>query len=72
MVKQLLFATKVPGHVQPVGRPCGTCAMRDVKDMGRQMGYCSLEWNCPKEATCCPMWAGIVVESSYFEIEVHT
>ena len=23
MVKQLLFATR-PGHVQPVGRPCGT------------------------------------------------
>ena len=25
MVKQLLiFATRVPGHVQPIGRPCGT------------------------------------------------
>ena len=24
MVKQLLFATSIPGHVQPVGRPCGT------------------------------------------------
>ena len=24
MVKQLLFATRIPGHVQPVGRPCGT------------------------------------------------
>ena len=24
MVKQLIFATKIPGHVQPVGRPCGT------------------------------------------------
>ena len=23
MVKQLIFATRVPGHVQPVGRPCG-------------------------------------------------
>ena len=36
MVKQLLFATRIPGHVQPVGRPCGTWmhyAMRDVKDM---------------------------------------
>ena len=42
MVKQLLFATRIPGHVQPVGRPCGTLmhyAMRDVKDMGQQMGY---------------------------------
>ena len=36
IVKQLLFATRIPGHVQPVGRPCGTWmhyAMRDVKDM---------------------------------------
>ena len=32
MVKQLLFATRIPEHVQPVGRPCGTWmhyAMRD-------------------------------------------
>ena len=38
--------TRVPGHVQPVGRPCGTWmhyAMRDVKDMAQQMGYHSLE-----------------------------
>ena len=37
--------------VQPVGRPCGTWmhyAKRDVKDMGQQMGYRSLEWNWPK------------------------
>ena len=27
----------------------GTC-MRDVKDMGQQMGYRSLEWNWLKEA----------------------
>ena len=50
MVKQLLFATRVPGHVQPVGRPCGTWmhyTMRDVKDMGQQMGYRSLK--CPWE-----------------------
>ena len=43
---------EIPGHVQPVGRPCGTWmhyAMRDVKDMGQQMGYRSLEWNRPKE-----------------------
>ena len=42
MVKQLLFATRIPGHVQHIGRPCGTWmhyAMRDVKDMGQQMGY---------------------------------
>ena len=45
MVKQLLFATRIPGHVQPIGRPCGTVmpyATRDVihvKDMGQQMGY---------------------------------
>ena len=24
MVKQLLFATRIPEHVQPVGRPCDT------------------------------------------------
>ena len=44
-VKQLLFATRIPRHVQPVGRPCGMWmhyAMRDVKDMGQQMGYHSL------------------------------
>ena len=29
-------------------------AMRDVKDMGQQMGYHSLEWNWPKEAI--PIW----------------
>ena len=46
MVKQLIFATRIPGHAQPVGHPCGTWmhnAMRDVKDMGQQMGYRSLE-----------------------------
>ena len=51
MVKQLIFATRVPGHVQPVGRPCGTWmhyTMKDVKDIGQQMGYRSLEWNWPK------------------------
>ena len=60
MVKQLLFATRIPGLVQPVGRPCGTWmhyAMRDVKDMGQQMGYRSLEWNWPKEAMNRPIWA---------------
>ena len=35
-------------------------AMRDVKDMGLQMGYHSLEWNLPKEAMNLPIWAGIV------------
>ena len=40
MVTQLIFATRVPGQVQPVGRPSGTWmhyAMRDVKNMGQQM-----------------------------------
>ena len=53
MVKQLFFATRIPEHVQPVGRPCGTwmhCATRDVKDTGQQMGYRSQEWNWLKEA----------------------
>ena len=42
MVKQLVFATRVPRHVQLDGWPCGTWmhyAMRDVKDMGQKMGY---------------------------------
>ena len=30
-------------------------AMRDVKDMGQQMGYRSLEWNWPKETTNSPI-----------------
>ena len=41
VVKQLLFATRIPGYLQPVGRPCGTWmhyATRDEKDMGQQMG----------------------------------
>ena len=68
MVKQLLFATRIPGHVQPVGRPCGTWnyAMRDVKDMGQQMGYRSLEWNWPKEAMNRPIWAGILDGANLF------
>ena len=60
MVTQLLFATRIPGHVQPVGWPCGTWmhyAMMDVKDMGQQMGYRSLEWNWPKKAMNRPIWA---------------
>ena len=58
----ILFATRVPGHVQPIGRPCGTCmhySMRDVKDMGQQMGYHRLEWNWPKEDMNIPIWVGI-------------
>ena len=59
MIKQLLFATRIPGHVQPVGRPCGTSmhyGMRDVKAVGQQMGYRSLEWNWPKEAMNRPIY----------------
>ena len=62
LVKQLIF-TRVLGHVQPVGRPCGNWmhyAVRDVKDMGQQMGYHSPEWNSPKEAMHIPIWTGIV------------
>ena len=69
MVKQLIFATRIPGHVQPVGRPCGTWmhyAMRDVKDMVQQMGYRSLEWNWPKEAINIPIGAGIVDGAKLF------
>ena len=35
-------------------------AMRDVKDMGQQMGYHSLEWNWPKEAMNIPIGAEII------------
>ena len=38
MAKQLILAMRMPGHVQPVGRPGGTWmynAMKDVKDMGQ-------------------------------------
>ena len=66
MVKQLLFATRIPEHhLQPVGRPCGTWmhyAMRVVKDMGQQMGYRSLEWNGPKEA----MTLVLLMEPSWY------
>ena len=40
--------------------------MRDVKDMGQQMGYRSLEWNWPKEAMNRPNWAGIVDRAKVF------
>ena len=41
VIKRLLFAARIPGHVQPIGRPCGTrmhYSMRDVKAIGQQMG----------------------------------
>ena len=70
MVKQLLRAPRIPEHVQPVGRPCGTpmhYAMRDVKDMDQPMGYRSLEWNWPKEAMNIPIGAGIVDGAKLFK-----
>ena len=39
---------------------------RDVKDMGQQMGYRSLEWNWPKEAMNRPIWASIVDGAKLF------
>ena len=54
-------------------RACATCwmawmhyAMRDVKDMGQQMDYRSLEWNWPKEAMNIHIWAGIVDGAKMF------
>ena len=41
--------------------------MRDVKDMGQQMGYHSLEWNWPKEAMYIPIGAGIVDGAKLFK-----
>ena len=40
--------------------------MRNVKDMGQQMGCRSLEWNWPKEAMNIPIGAGIVDEAKLF------
>ena len=40
--------------------------MRDVKDMGQQMGYRSLKWNWPKEAMNRPIWASIVDGAKLF------
>ena len=40
--------------------------MRDVKDMGQQMGNRSLEWNWPKEAMNRPIGAGIVDGAKLF------
>ena len=76
VVRTILFDTSIPRHVQPVGRPCGTWrhyAMRDVNDMGQQMGYRSLEWNWPKEAMNRPIWAGTVLlmEPSCFNLLVN-
>ena len=45
--------------------------MRDVKDMGQQMGYRSLEWNWPKEAMNRPIWAGIVDGAKLFPVFDH-
>ena len=62
-------------NVQHVGRPCGTWmhyARRDVKDMGQQMGYHSLEWNWPKEAMNRPIGAGIVDGAMLFHLLVIT
>ena len=39
-------------------------AMRDVKDMGQQMGYRSLEWNWSMDR---PIGAGIVDGAKLFE-----
>ena len=39
--------------------------MRDVKDMGQQIGYRSLEWSW-KEAMNRPIWAGIVDGAKLF------
>ena len=56
-------------------RTCATCwtalwhldaLCYDVKDMGQEMGYRSLEWNWPKEAMNRPIWTGIVDGAKLF------
>ena len=61
--------------MQPVGWPCGTWmyyAMRDVKDMGQQMGYRSLEWNWPKEAMNDLFGLALLMEPSCFNLLVNS
>ena len=66
-------------------RTCATCrtalwhldalpyAIREVKDMGQQMGYRSLEWNWPKESMNIPNYLlgqELLMESSCFNFLV--
>ena len=44
--------------------------MRDVKDMGQQMGYRSLEWNWPKEAMKYLFGQKLLMEPSYLNFLV--
>ena len=48
-------------------------AMRDVKDMGQQMSYRSLEWNWPKVAMNRPTVLGqvLLMEPSCFNVLVN-
>ena len=73
MVKQLLFATRLPGHVQPVGRPCGIhCGTVDAlcyegcEGHGSANGLPQPRWNWPKEAMNRPIWAGILDGANLF------
>ena len=49
-------------------------AMRDVKDMGQQMGYRSLEWNWPKEAMNRPTIFGqeLLMEPCFLNLLVNS
>ena len=42
MVKQLLFATRIPGHMQPIGRPCGTWMHYAMSKRKQQRSACML------------------------------
>ena len=67
MAKRHNFAT-ILGHVQPIGRPCGTWmhyARKDVMDMGQQNGYRSLE-NWSKEAMNRLFRTGLLLEPRCF------
>ena len=76
-VKQLIFATRVPGHVQPVGRPCGTkvlgCIMtyevvRDVscEGHGTANGSPQPRMELAEKAMNIPIGAGFVDGAKLF------
>ena len=72
MVKQLFFATRIPGHVQPVGRPCGTWmhyegCYEGCEEHGSANGLPQPRMDLAERAMNRPIWAGIVDGAKLFE-----